>query len=579
MGSLSDLFRRYNTLLEDAFDIDHNGNLVEKDQSAILETDALFHDMFVSKMASVLKELAFATDDDPDSHRYHRPVGGYNAGGVPFGSATNMTMPGIGIAGGNPSAAPAGNNRPTGQGQTNVSTAPGSTKSQPNFTTGAGANNLAQWATGNAVAGGRSSIDGVHPEFANRISNMVANMPPDIAKKFNIISGFRDQKRQQEVNPGVTNSHHTQGMAVDTTWDPDVRHWITQNGSKYGVGYPLASDPKEGNHMEPLENGARIQPKQMAQWAQTHQTSSPQVASDSSASPKLASNSPNIPGQSEWTPSEWTNAPVESKQSISNPERNNPGNLRVGPNDWIGKVTPPGSAFEHFDTMDNGVRARAITYGTYLNRGINTIDQISNTSGPASDGNNIASQNQAYRQALGGQYMQPGGENLPIPRTPENIRRLTAAGISIEAGGGGRWLPQGVNTKMIDTVVGNLQNEGHFSNVQTASTPKPQQVASATPTTAAEAPASAPPPAIPKQQPQQTAAAIPNVTPPPVTSTTAATAPPPVPQTPTSAQPLFPDTAGLPKIPSSNLNSSKYDKRKVLETRKRTMISLIRPYK
>ena len=136
---------------------------------------------------------------------------------------------------------------------------------------GGGGASLAQFATGNAVPGGLSSIEGVHPEFASRISTMVAAMPDDIRQKFQIISGFRDQNRQAEVNPGVTNSHHTQGMAVDTTNDPAVLSWVAQNGPKYGVGYPLASDPKETNHLEPLENGQRVPPDQMPQWAAQHQ--------------------------------------------------------------------------------------------------------------------------------------------------------------------------------------------------------------------------------------------------------------------------------------------------------------------
>ena len=125
---------------------------------------------------------------------------------------------------------------------------------------------LAQYATGNAAPGGPSSIEGVHPEFADRINAMVSQMPPEIRDKFQIISGFRDQNRQAEVNPGVTNSHHTQGMAVDTTTDPDVIAWINQHGATFGVGYPLKNDPKETNHLEPLENGQRVPPDQMAQW-------------------------------------------------------------------------------------------------------------------------------------------------------------------------------------------------------------------------------------------------------------------------------------------------------------------------
>jgi murein DD-endopeptidase MepM/ murein hydrolase activator NlpD len=167
----------------------------------------------------------------------------------------------------------------------------------------------------------------------------------------------------------------------------------------------------------------------------------------------------------QWKPEDYPNAPIESRQPISHPERNNPGNLRFSAtNDWIGKTTPAGSAFEHFDTIDNGVRARALTYKTYLNRGVNTIDQIAKTSGPASDNNDIPSQIETYKRALGGDYAKPGGEHLPINLTPENIRRLTAGGISIEAGGGGKFLPQNVGMPVIDRVIGNLYSQGAFNS-------------------------------------------------------------------------------------------------------------------
>lgn len=122
----------------------------------------------------------------------------------------------------------------------------------------AGGGSLAHFATGNAVPGGASPVTGIHPEYAARIAAMAEAMPPNIRAKFNITSGFRDARRQAQVNPGVTNSRHSLGMAADTTWDPEVRAWITEKGGKFGVGFPLAADPKEGNHMEPLEGGQRI---------------------------------------------------------------------------------------------------------------------------------------------------------------------------------------------------------------------------------------------------------------------------------------------------------------------------------
>ena len=78
-------------------------------------------------------------------------------------------------------------------------------------------------------------------------------MPPDVAARFKIISGERDAARQAEVNPGVTDSRHMHGMAVDLANDPAVIQWITQH-PQYGVGFPLTyMGPKEYNHMEMID--------------------------------------------------------------------------------------------------------------------------------------------------------------------------------------------------------------------------------------------------------------------------------------------------------------------------------------
>lgn len=171
-----------------------------------------------------------------------------------------------------------------------------------------------------------------------------------------------------------------------------------------------------------------------------------------------------------WTPDTSAPAMVETEQTISHPERNNPGNLRVGPNDWVGKTTQPGAAFESFDTPEHGVRARVLTYDSYLKRGVNTIAAIANTSGPASDANNVAAEIAAYKQALGGKYAEAGGENLPIDATAENLRRLTAGGLSIEAGGQGKWLPKGYGYAMIDQT---LQSMAGAGTATASATPAP----------------------------------------------------------------------------------------------------------
>src|SRR5262249_8973637 len=61
---------------------------------------------------------------------------------------------------------------------------------------GGGVDRLTPYAKGNAVAGGPSPITGVHPEFANRVADMVEAMPDDIRNRFSIVSGYRSAARQ-----------------------------------------------------------------------------------------------------------------------------------------------------------------------------------------------------------------------------------------------------------------------------------------------------------------------------------------------------------------------------------------------
>jgi uncharacterized protein YcbK (DUF882 family) len=76
-----------------------------------------------------------------------------------------------------------------------------------------------------------SGIEAAPPEYANYIVQMVQDMSPEIKSKFEIISGFRSRERQAEVYPGVTDSHHSYGLAVDTINRPAVIRWIDENGS------------------------------------------------------------------------------------------------------------------------------------------------------------------------------------------------------------------------------------------------------------------------------------------------------------------------------------------------------------
>jgi hypothetical protein len=169
-------------------------------------------------------------------------------------------------------------------------------------------------------------------------------------------------------------------------------------------------------------------------------------------------------------PADWKPDPSmlnmpESRQDISHPERNNPGNLRVSAtNDWVGKRTPAGAAFEFFQTLDQGIRARALTYASYIKRGVNTIRNIAETSGPASDDNDVPAMIKAYQKVLGGKYGAAGGADLPVDLTPENIRRLTAAGISIEVGGHGNFLPKNIPQSRIDKVLQGIKEGRDFGD-------------------------------------------------------------------------------------------------------------------
>jgi len=130
-----------------------------------------------------------------------------------------------------------------------------------------GAHPLAPYTIGNAVPGGASSITGVAPAMTQAVQNMVKDMPPEVERRFRIISGYRDTARQMQVNPSAPNSRHGagtgppgSGIAMDLKEDPVVLDWVTKNGRRYGLGFPLAHDPKERNHMELInpQTGARL---------------------------------------------------------------------------------------------------------------------------------------------------------------------------------------------------------------------------------------------------------------------------------------------------------------------------------
>jgi hypothetical protein len=512
-----------------------------------------------------LYELVAPANDPRHRHYYDRDENlGMNIGG----GHVDMVDPAA--SGGPQTVAPArtGTAAPATPGTAPTTVPPSSPMAAGQMQTSAGSqtadNSIAGSQTAdNSIAGSRFTTAGdishVNPLLLQTLHAGSTYLPPGY--RVQMTSGYRDPHHNAEAG-GAQNSQHLTGKAVDVQIIDDKGNVIPNKNqgpdSPYGVlaragyHYLQQTNPEAAKTLNwggnfnyhgfadsmhyDLGNrpGGQLS-GQYQKYAQTDnfapwKTDTTQVAAGSPSnkppSNQVASLGNTAPGSSTpWMPANYPNAPTEWKLGISNPERNNPGNLRTAAgNDWVGKTTQPGSPFESFDTLQNGIRARAVTYGTYLNRGINTIDKISNTSGPASDGNNIASQNASYRQALGGRYAQPGGENLPIDFTPENVRRLTAGGISIENGGGGRNLPKGIPMSAIDSTIADLHQSGHFntSPVQTAAatppptstpTPPPAQTASATP------PPTPPTPPTPTPPPAQTAAVT---APTPATSSLAA---------------------------------------------------------
>jgi len=136
---------------------------------------------------------------------------------------------------------------------------------------------LEPYATGNAKSGGPSPWTGLQPITQQRIAAAVAAMPPDVKQEFKIISGYRSDFRQHQVNPSVTNSHHTSGIAFDVAPSEKVIQWFADN-PQFGLGFPevLASDPKERNHVEVMNYDSathsltRIEPGDQAAFVKAH---------------------------------------------------------------------------------------------------------------------------------------------------------------------------------------------------------------------------------------------------------------------------------------------------------------------
>lgn len=64
---------------------------------------------------------------------------------------------------------------------------------------------------------------------------------------------------------------------------------------------------------------------------------------------------------------------------------NNPGNIRKGSSQWVGKVNGFDSSFETFDTAENGIRALAVLLKKYMQTGTRTVRTIIKKYAPSTE--------------------------------------------------------------------------------------------------------------------------------------------------------------------------------------------------
>lgn len=64
---------------------------------------------------------------------------------------------------------------------------------------------------------------------------------------------------------------------------------------------------------------------------------------------------------------------------------NNPGNIRKGASQWVGKVNGFDQSFETFDTAENGIRALAVLLKKYMQTGTKTVRTIIKKYAPSNE--------------------------------------------------------------------------------------------------------------------------------------------------------------------------------------------------
>lgn len=80
---------------------------------------------------------------------------------------------------------------------------------------------------------------------------------------------------------------------------------------------------------------------------------------------------------------------------------NNPGNIRLTNDRWVGQVDGDDKEFVTFDQMENGARAQMIVLRNYIRNGFNTIEKITKRYSPPSDNNPTEELIKVYSTRLG----------------------------------------------------------------------------------------------------------------------------------------------------------------------------------
>lgn len=116
-----------------------------------------------------------------------------------------------------------------------------------------------------------AGYDGMNPEFASRLSQLIAAS----GGRVTINSGYRSVERQQQLwdaalakygDPEVADnwvarpgkSHHNQGIAADLGFtDAGARQWVHANAARFGLFFPMEWEPW---HIEPVGVNASADP-------------------------------------------------------------------------------------------------------------------------------------------------------------------------------------------------------------------------------------------------------------------------------------------------------------------------------